>query len=120
MDRKFAGVVLSLVLFWTSHARAQGEHPDPAPTPGTAGIDGRTSTSGNLDEAARLSQHKRLVAADRSKRIARDSAKLLRLAGELKSEVDGSAQIDPPADIVRKLEDMEKLAHNIVTRTRDS
>lgn len=116
MNRKFSGVVFSLVLFFPSYARAQGEHPDLAP----AGIDGRARTSGNLDEAVRSSQRKRLMAADRSKRIAQDSAKLLRLAGELKSEVDGSAQIDPPADIVRKLEDMEKLAHNIVTRTRDS
>lgn len=79
MDRKFAGVVLSLGLFCTSYAWAQGEHPDPAPTPGAAGIDGRASTSGNLDEGVRLSQRKRWVAANRSKRIAQDSAKLLRI-----------------------------------------
>ena len=75
MDRIFAVVVLSLGLFCASYVWAQGEHPDPAP----AGIDGRASTSGNLDEAGRLSQRKRLVTADRSKRIAQDSAELLRI-----------------------------------------
>jgi hypothetical protein len=51
--------------------------------------------------------------AERKKQIADDSAKLLKLATDLKSEVDKTTKDTLSLNVIRKAEEIEKLAHNV-------
>jgi hypothetical protein len=51
--------------------------------------------------------------AERKKQIAADSAKLLKLATDLKAEVDQSNKDMLSLNVIRKAEEIEKLAHNV-------
>ena len=50
---------------------------------------------------------------ERKKQIADDSAKLLKLASDLKSEVDKTSKDTLSLGVIRKAEEIEKLAHNV-------
>ena len=50
---------------------------------------------------------------ERKRQIADDSAKLLKLAGDLKSEVDKTSKDTLSVGVIRKAEEIEKLAHNV-------
>jgi hypothetical protein len=56
--------------------------------------------------------------AERQKRIQKDTDKLLKLAVELKSEVESMAVAEVSAATIRKTEQIEKLAHDVGQRTR--
>ena len=49
---------------------------------------------------------------ERQKRLVEDTAKLLELANELKAEVDKSDKNTLSLDVVRKADEIEKLAHS--------
>jgi hypothetical protein len=51
--------------------------------------------------------------AERKKQIADDSAKLLKLATELKSEVDNTSKDTLSLSVIRKADEIEKLAHGV-------
>jgi hypothetical protein len=51
--------------------------------------------------------------AERKKQIADDSAKLLKLATELKTEVDKTTKDTLSLNVIRKADEIEKLAHNV-------
>lgn len=51
--------------------------------------------------------------AERKKQIADDSAKLLKLATELKTEVDKTTKDTLSLGVIRKADEIEKLAHNV-------
>jgi uncharacterized membrane protein YdfJ with MMPL/SSD domain len=51
--------------------------------------------------------------AERKKQIAEDSAKLLKLATELKTEVDKTTKDTLSLGVIRKADEIEKLAHNV-------
>jgi hypothetical protein len=51
--------------------------------------------------------------AERKKQIADDSAKLLKLATELKTEVDKTTKDELSLGVIRKADEIEKLAHNV-------
>jgi hypothetical protein len=51
--------------------------------------------------------------AERKKQIADDSAKLLKLATDLKSEVDKTAKDTLSLNVIRKAEEIERLAHSV-------
>jgi len=51
--------------------------------------------------------------AERRKQIAADSAKLLKLATELKAEVDKTDKDTLNLKVVRKADEIEKLAHGV-------
>ena len=51
--------------------------------------------------------------ADRKKQIAEDSAKLLKLATDLKTEVDKTTLDTLSLTVIRKADEIEKLAHSI-------
>ena len=51
--------------------------------------------------------------ADRKKQIAEDSAKLLKLATALKTEVDKTTLDTLSLTVIRKADEIEKLAHSI-------
>ena len=51
--------------------------------------------------------------AERKKQIAEDSAKLLKLATELKTEVDKTSKDTLSLTVIRKADEIEKLAHGV-------
>jgi hypothetical protein len=51
--------------------------------------------------------------ADRRKQIADESAVLLKLATDLKAEVDKTTKDTLSLNVIRKAEQIEKLAHNV-------
>jgi hypothetical protein len=51
--------------------------------------------------------------AERKKQIAEDSAKLLKLATELKTEVDKTTKDTLSLTVIRKADEIEKLAHGV-------
>lgn len=51
--------------------------------------------------------------AERKKQIAEDSAKLLKLATELKTEVDKTTKDTLSLSVIRKADEIEKLAHGV-------
>jgi hypothetical protein len=51
--------------------------------------------------------------AERSKQIANDSAKLLKLATDLKAEVDKTTKDELSINVIRKADEIEKLAHAV-------
>jgi hypothetical protein len=53
------------------------------------------------------------VNAERKRQIAEESAKLLRLATDLKSEVDKTSKDTLSINVIRKAEEIEKLAHDV-------
>lgn len=50
---------------------------------------------------------------ERKRQLDEDSALLLKLAGELKIEIGKTPTEDLSPDLMRKLEDIERLAHNV-------
>ena len=51
--------------------------------------------------------------AERRKQIADDSAKLLKLATDLKAEVDKTTKDTLSLNVIRKADEIERLAHNV-------
>jgi len=60
----------------------------------------------------------RAMADDRQKHIVDETAKLLQLATELKAAVDKSNKNELSLDVVKKADDIEKLAHDVKQRMR--
>lgn len=60
----------------------------------------------------------RAFAEDRQKHIVDETAKLLQLATELKVDMEKNNKSEPPVDVIRKAEDIEKLAHDVKQRMR--
>jgi hypothetical protein len=57
-------------------------------------------------------------ATERKKQIAADSALLLKLANDLKSEVDKTNKDTLSLSVIRKADEIEKLAHSVRERTK--
>ena len=55
---------------------------------------------------------------DRRKHLLADTAKLLQLTTELKSEVDKTSKDELSIDVVRKAAEIEKLAHDVKERMK--
>jgi hypothetical protein len=60
----------------------------------------------------------RLMNADRQKSLVSDTAKLLKLAHDLDSEITAVGPDSLTADQIRKLEEIEKLAHSVKEKMR--
>jgi hypothetical protein len=59
------------------------------------------------------SQNFEAANVERRKQIADDSARLLKLATDLKSEVDKTTKDTLSLNVIRKADEIEKLAHNV-------
>jgi len=57
---------------------------------------------------------------DRQKQLVEDTEKLLSLANELKAEVDKSTKDTLSLDVIRKADEIEKLAHNVKEKMKCS
>jgi hypothetical protein len=65
-------------------------------------------------------QQARMRNSDRQKQLVDDTQKLLALANELKAEVDKSSKDTLSLDVVRKADEIEKLAHNVKEKMKGS
>jgi hypothetical protein len=57
---------------------------------------------------------------DRQKQLVNDTQKLLALANELKTDVDKSSKDTLSLDVIRKADEIEKLAHNVKEKMKGS
>jgi len=81
------------------------------PTPVNQAPDPNTQMQMHDDQQKQLTYSH--VNTERRKQIADDSAKLLKLATDLKVEVDKTTKDTLSIDVVRKAEEIEHLAHNV-------
>jgi hypothetical protein len=85
----------------------------PPAVPGMAAPDvGRDPLARNEDEMQRLHNN------ERQKKLVEDTAKLVALANELKAEVDKSDKNTLSLDVVRKADEIERLAKSVKDRMK--
>jgi|SRR5271156_6655861 len=103
--------ILSLCLLFAIPGKAQTQAPDPRPP----GRGGSIPTTGDADEAqARMATELAKKAnLGREAALKADTDKLLKLAVELKAYVDKSNENVLSLDVVKKAEEIEKLAHSV-------
>jgi hypothetical protein len=80
-------------------------------------IPGLEPDSGPL-ESHREEQQAKLRNDDRQKRLVADTDKLLALATDLKTQVDKSTKDTMSVDVIKKAEEIEKLAHSVKERMK--
>ncbi len=112
-------VVMAGILGWG--ARVDGAQQIPSQSPfGTPDASGRGGRNGERDTALEHMQEKAAETrnAERQKRLVTDTEKLLSLATELKQDVDKTDKNTLSVDVVRKADEIEKLAHNVKERMK--
>ena len=91
----------------------------PAKIPTMPSLEGDRPDEGNDPMLAQQrASRARAMADDRQKHIVDETAKLLQLATELKAAVDKSNKNELSLDVIRKADDIEKLAHDVKQRMR--
>jgi hypothetical protein len=66
----------------------------------------------------RAEQQEKARNADRQKRLVADTDKLLALATDLKEQVDKSSKDTLSLDVIKKADEIEKLAHSVKERMK--
>ena len=69
-------------------------------------------------EAHRAEKQAKLQNDDRQKRLVADTDKLLALATDLKAQVDKSTKDTLSVDVIKKADEIEKLAHSVKERMK--
>jgi hypothetical protein len=69
-------------------------------------------------EGPRAEQQEKARSADRQKRLVADTDKLLALATDLKEQVDKTNPNILSVDVIKKAEEIEKLAHSVKERMK--
>jgi hypothetical protein len=69
-------------------------------------------------EATRAEQQERMRNSDRQKRLVADTDKLLALATDLKAQVDKSNKDTLSVEVIKKADEIEKLAHSVKERMK--
>ncbi|MGD0986398.1 MAG: hypothetical protein ABR874_01225 [Candidatus Sulfotelmatobacter sp.] len=121
MRAKFLGSILSLLsllfllLLTTAPGKAQMHGPPPKLDGGAA-----STSPPEVDENRERIENERLKKAnsDRQAALRTDTEKLVKLAGELKDYVDKSNENVLSMDVVRKAEEIEKLAKSVREKMR--
>jgi hypothetical protein len=83
----------------------------------------KPTTAINPDEPDPLDAHRaekqaKLQNDDRQKRLVADTDKLLLLATDLKAKVDKSTKDTLSLDVIKKADEIEKLAHSVKERMK--
>jgi len=105
----------SAALAQTSQTPNGGQSPTRPPGPGAIGEDPNEHDPGR----ERMRQQSIVNANDaRHKRMEADAAKLLELATELKADVDKAGKDELSLEVMRKAEEIEKLAHDVKERMK--
>ena len=95
--------------------QSQQQIPGLPPKPGTDVI---PDDPPNPMAARRAEQQAKLQNDDRQKRLVADTAKLLALATDLKAQVDKSTKDTLSVDVIKKADEIEKLAHSVKERMK--
>ena len=87
------------------------------------GMPSKPTTGINPDEPDPLDAHRaekqaKLQNDDRQKRLVADTDKLLLLATDLKAKVDKSTKDTLSLDVIKKADEIEKLAHSVKERMK--
>ncbi len=69
-------------------------------------------------DGPRAEQQEKARSTDRQKRLVADTDKLLALATDLKQQVDKTNQNILSVDVIKKAEEIEKLAHSVKERMK--
>ncbi|WP_158944285.1 hypothetical protein [Granulicella sp. S190] len=69
-------------------------------------------------DSHRLEQQEEVRSAERQKRLVADTDKLLALATDLKQQVDKTNKNILSVDVIKKAEEIEKLAHSVKERMK--
>ena len=89
------------------------------PTPqGLPPIDGRLPSDGDALPPSVLARQAKARDDDRQKQLVNDTNKLLQLATELKTEVDKTNKNVLSVDVIKKADEIEKLAKNVKDRMK--
>jgi proline dehydrogenase len=95
------------------------QSPQPVQTnPGMPSVDGTKPGDGNSVSPLILARQERIRNADRQKQLMLDTDKLLALATELKADVDKTNKDVLSVDVVKKAEEIEKLAKSVKDRMK--
>ncbi len=121
LPRRLASVIL-LFLF----AGVPGVPSDAGVKQGVPGVppassSGRNSHLGDADEPFERQNSSKLEHMredERRKRLMADTARLVALTNELKTEVDKSSRDELSLDVIRKATEIEKLAHDVRERMK--
>jgi nitric oxide reductase activation protein len=93
----------------------QGQQQIPGiPFPGRNGNPAETDPM----DPHRAEQQEKMRNNDRQKRLVADTDKLLALATDLKAQVDKSTKDTLSVDVIKKAEEIEKLAHSVKERMK--
>ena len=83
------------------------------PRPGFPGNGRNTTEPPSPLDGPRAEQQEKARSTDRQKRLVADTDKLLALATDLKQQVDKTNQNIMSVDVIKKAEEIEKLAHSV-------
>ena len=103
----------------TTQTPTGSTRPRPSNSTTMPSVDGR-DPDGVPDPQAALMEARRVrsLASDRQKKIVEDAARLAQLAGEVKTGVDQAEKNETSADVIRKTEEIEKLARDVKQRMK--
>ena len=79
---------------------------------------GNPSDDTNPTDPNRAEKQEKLRNDDRQKRLVADTDKLLALATDLKQQVDKSTKDTLSVDVIKKADEIEKLAHSVKERMK--
>jgi nitric oxide reductase activation protein len=104
-------------MFPTQPVQQGGRQIPGMPTPGR---NGNPAEPDPMDphRAERAEQQEKLRNNDRQKRLVADTEKLLALATDLKAQVDKSTKDTLSVDVIKKADEIEKLAHSVKERMK--
>jgi hypothetical protein len=115
----FCALLFSLAAFM-ANAQSNSQTPLTSPPPRPTGIllpEANRLPDANdqmeMREQQSKTQNYAAANAERKKQIADDTAKLLKLANDLKAEVDKTSKDALSLNVIRKADEIEHLAHNV-------
>jgi hypothetical protein len=103
---------ISICMLFAMQAGAQSPHPQP-PTPSIIPTDPSIEANGDDSQRRAMKDMEKKANLERQASLKKDTEKLLQLAEELKSSVDKSSASVLSLDVVKKAEQIEKLAHSV-------
>jgi hypothetical protein len=125
-SRKGAGLIATLAVFagiaaiGAAAAGAQSTAPNPDKSIHDPVLTALPDANAQMEMRDKKAREQSFDAAntERKKQIADDSARLLQLATELKAEVDKTTKDTLSLAVIRKADEIEKLAHDVKTKMK--
>jgi hypothetical protein len=74
---------------------------------------------GTTDSGAHADERAKAMDADRRKRLAADVDRLVSLTNELKSDIDKTTKDQLSLEVIKKAQEIEKLAHDVQNRLKN-